>query len=59
MMPRMKKIAFKPGETLVMCKPFCRHFNSSAACGGALRRNFQDFFIHRHGYPFNLVIEKD
>jgi hypothetical protein len=23
---RHKKIAFKPGETLVMCKPFCRHF---------------------------------
>jgi hypothetical protein len=21
----MKKIAFKPGETLVMCNPFCRH----------------------------------
>jgi len=21
----MKKIAFKEGETLVMCKPFCRH----------------------------------
>jgi hypothetical protein len=31
MMPGMKKIAFKPGETLVMCKPFCRHFLAQPA----------------------------
>jgi hypothetical protein len=31
MMPGMKKIAFKPWETLVMCRPFWRHFFAQPA----------------------------
>lgn len=35
----MKKITFKPRETLVMCYPFCRHLTNPAACGETFQRN--------------------
>ena len=54
-----KKIAFKPWETLVMCKPFCRHLNWAHACYGTFRRYFRGLFIHHCGHRLQLVSDKD